>query len=298
MKRFNSLLTIQAAILAAAMGMCEKGWANMMPGISLDAQSVVNSFNSMNGGSGIHFDTSSYPGFFFAIRNMPGYNFADTGAYIGNGAADYFYSLCVEPDIPGPAKGSTGKLNYSDGKTQTANGPRVGSSLTVGAAYLYTMFSTSQISGTFTNNSMRELGAAIRFLVGDLYPSESSTNWRNNKYLNELLGINSSSYWQSIYDPNAYYSEIGNFSIFVVNTEFNGKYYQDFLYLANAVNPYIEEPPPGVEPPSGTKPPSPGTSEVPEPAAWSLFALGLTGISITRRFGAKTVKSKKSKLGC
>ncbi|MDR1227580.1 MAG: PEPxxWA-CTERM sorting domain-containing protein [Azoarcus sp.] len=255
---------ITTALLAGACGTAS---AEIISGISLDAQSIKDSFDSLNGNTGIHFILTSND-----IANDPkaGYAFADIAAYGPYHAGIYpnpsFWTFCVEPGQKAFAYTSTAQLGYSNGMSATTSG----AALTVGAAYLYSMAASDRMLVT-SNADISALQSATRFLMGDMYDIERGTNWNSNAYLKNLLSINDANYWTSVYDPDAYYSEIGNYSVFVMNvTAFDGTPAQDFLYFANAASPYT--PPP-----------------VPEPETWAMMLAGLAmaGVIARRRHPAR-----------
>ncbi|MDR1462265.1 MAG: PEPxxWA-CTERM sorting domain-containing protein [Azoarcus sp.] len=251
----------QVIAITLLAGACGTASAEIISNISLDAQSIKDSFNSLNGNTGIHFILGSND-----IANDPNakFAFADIGAYGANHGGKYpnpsFWTFCVEPDQKSYAYTSTAQLNYSNGMSMTTSG----TALTVGAAYLYAMAASDQMLVT-SNADMSTLQSATRFLMGDMYASESSTSWNNNPYLKDLLAINGADYWTTVYNPDAYYSEIGNYSVFVMNvSSYNGSPAQDFLYFANAYEAY--------------NPPA-----VPEPASWAMMLAGLAVAGATAR---------------
>lgn len=222
----------------------------------LNAWDIYNDFNSLNGGQGYRFTTSSDKDINgnaeFTLVTEQGFNDVDTTAYVlPYGGVSFFKTFCVEPNAS-TAGDLVGKLNYDNGTTATSQG----FALTLGAAVLYKEYATG-------NRPTVSLETAIQTLMGIKY----LTNWAANPHLLYLLAINSNkSYWTQVYDPGQYYDEIGDYSIFVMNvvTANNGDNRQDFLYIA--------------ETNSG--------GDVPEPTTillWSLGGMGLAGISRMRK---------------
>jgi hypothetical protein len=248
--------------VAIAFGTIRSAHADVVSGV-LDAASIVNGFNSMNGGTGLNFVVKGGDSGASRLSNIKGKQFADTGAYhrTKGETNSFFWSFCVEPNVKSHDE-SVGKLNYANGKSQTT----LGNALTVGAAYLYTMFATNQLTGYDYNS----VGAAIRYLMGDPGAGEGISSALSGL----LLGLNSKDYWNQIYNPDNFYSEIGNYGVFVMNVTSKtpgamNVNSQDRLYLASAANPY--------------SPPAPPTNATPEPATMMVVGLGLAGIAIARR---------------
>jgi len=265
--------------------------ADMVAGVSLNAQAIVDAFNSMNNGTGFNYhmtnpanagirflsdvsmgngstqspNTSAY----YYSRNNP---FPDD-VYFSNTAS--FISLEVGPNVSTGWGTNYGTLNYGNGTSMT----HLGDTLKVGAAYLYQLLATTNDIDRYGTNGT-ELAAAIRFLIGQPYLYEEQfTDW-DNQYLQMLLTLNNDhDYWQLDYNPDAYYEEIGNYSIFVMNAvsppvamamafNFIPYPYKDYLYIAEAANPY--------EP-----------AVTPEPATMLMFGVGLAGLPFVRRLRKK-----------
>ena len=263
--------------------------ADMVTGVSLGAQSIVDAFNGMNYGTGFNYlmtnpanagirflsDVSMGNGStqspntnaYYYAQNNP---FPDDG-YFSNTAS--FISLEVGPNVSMGWGTIYGSLNYGNGASMT----NYGNTLKVGAAYLYQILATTDDIDRYGTDGA-DLAAAIRFLIGQPYTYEDHfTDW-DNQYLQMLLGINDDQdYWQSAYNPDAYYDEIGNYSIFVMNAvgplemiAMRGMdatpYYvhKDYLYIAEAAMPY-----------------EPATT--PEQATMLMVGLGLAGLPFVRR---------------
>ena len=253
----------------------QKVFADMVAGVSLNAQAIVDRFNGLNNGQGTGFKLGLdwNTNYFYNGSAVNGYEFADTSAYSSSKSPNTIFSLCVEPHVGTANYDAFAKLNYADGKSTTTNAHNV---LSIGAAYLYTLFATTDMKSSY------ELGAAIRYLIGELDSHDKFyVGWENqyeyfpNQYLTDLWNINSDlNYWTSAYNPDAYYEEIGNYSVFVLDPTINGTSYQNFLYIANAANPYDS------------------SNATPEPTTillWTLGTLGAMGTS----FACKRAAGKK-----
>ncbi|MDR1960618.1 MAG: PEP-CTERM sorting domain-containing protein [Planctomycetaceae bacterium] len=229
----------------------------------LNAQEIVNRYNSASGGTSLLYTYSS-TGNEVTISQRSGYNFVDTSAYAQGvtGNSTYYKAFCVEP-TGGVSTSMEAKLNYANGKSQTSDGY----ALSLGAAYLYKEFAVGTLDGfNYTDSGQRSsdsyaLRAAIRTLMG----INPISNWSTNTYLSQLLADNPDmDYWKQIYDPGKYYDEIGNYSVFVMNCFMNNgdSNGQDFLYIAKA------------------------EGSVPEPTSlllWGMGSLGLFGIKRSRK---------------
>ena len=251
--------------------------AEMIAGVSLGAQNIVNTFNGKNGQQG-YFFTSSAPDPWGEVKlSYYGGNTVDHGAYP---SANVITTFCVQPNVGvAPASNYSGTLSYLMGKTFThAFAPDVAHYLSVGGALLYQQYITTDLGSIFSDV---QVGNAIRYLMGYTtgIGNLSVDGW-SDSVLQYLLGItDDQNYWSSNYNPDSFYTEIGNYSVFVMNNlghDPNCGYTQDFLYIANATNPYDYVPPekPPVDPPS---------SVTPEPATLLMFGIGLTLLPFTRR---------------
>jgi len=256
--KIRVLILVSALVVAGMTGTTHAG---MIEGINMNAQTIVDAFNGLNNGQGSSFklgldwDTN----YFYNGSAVKGYEFADTSAYSSSKGLNTIFSMCVEPQVGSifTIHNAFATLNYADGKSTTSNAHNV---LSLGSAYLYTLFATTDMKSSY------ELGAAIRFLMGDLDGHDNFyVGWGDqyqyfpNQYLTDLWKMNSDlDYWTSAYNPDAYYEEIGNYSVFTMDLTVNGTSYQNFLYIANAD-------------PSGP-------SATPEPA--TMLILGLSAMAL------------------
>ncbi|MCL2348600.1 MAG: hypothetical protein FWC50_10125 [Planctomycetaceae bacterium] len=241
----------------------------------LNASQIATQINAMNGGKGLvtTYNTNSMAITQHTFTTTPGYTNPDTSAYGSQTAgSNYFKSFCVEPNVYVYNNETVSMMvNYANGKTVTSSGL----ALTLGAAKLYKDFATMALgnydygntAGQLANNA-DQLTTAIHVLIGAV----TIANWSQNVYLSQLLAVNSQqSYWTAVYDPGRLYSEIGDYSVFVLNvSDFTtGVDCQDHLFLVKT---------------SG--------SSVPEPASvvlWGLGSLGVFGISFARKRKLKTI---------
>jgi len=259
MRKTGLLFTLIAVSAFLVQGTC---FADM------NAAGIVSEFNALNGGKGIKFSITDNYGSEKTINLSSGTAApASFGAYTlekDTGGARSFNSFCVETAQPLSSAVSYGVLNYANNKTTNSTG----TSLNLGVAKLYRDFATGTLdnytyaaSGRSTSASF--LQTAIWALLG-----MTSASWSTNPYLKGLLDLNEDKdHWMQSYDPNQYYNEVGNFSIFVLQiTTTGGAAVQDFIYITPT-----------------------SSSNVPEPATIALWIAGSTGafgIGARRKFPA------------
>ena len=309
MRTLNFTLVIAAVLLTAPFGSVS---ADIVAGVSLNAQAVVQSFNSLNNGKGYAFYSGgSIAGsgdiieHLSATVNNPNNKkeHPNDDAYYRKSNQGGFYTIRLE--TAGDQTWTTckweGNLNYANGMSTSTNGQN----LTIGAAYLYKMMATtswlnrnvflqdenpefvifeaamrrvmdydsvlsplSYDKGQFTANKPRDLSP-----YQDLI--DATMKW-DNRYLQMLLEINDDKdFWTSAYNPDAYYEEIGNYSVFMMNSYRNNdiNWYTDYLYIAKAATPYWSD--------GGTNP------VAPEPATMLMFGTGLLTLPFVRRLRKK-----------
>ena len=288
MKRAKFTLAARVAALVLAGGICGVAQAKIVEGVSLGAWDVVKQFNSMNNGKGLYFTIEP--------NTTGGSPFPkiDVGA-------DYAYLLDAYPNdyygkpytyfrtmyawrantinANGVQKG-VAKLNYNGSTTSTNYNNTtnfVQSTLSVGAAYIYTMFVTEGMYGgpfanlSSTDNALFQIAWSLLTNRDSLRLGSSGLNmWnisetKSNKYLNSLLSINGDkSYWLAPYNPDKLYSEIGYYSVFVMDNRntAGGASITNTLFLVNM-----------------------SPSPVPEPETYALMlaGLGLVGTMLRHR---------------
>ena len=264
------LSTLLAALLAVT-------WSTMLRA-DFNAEQIANNFNTMNGGVGYRFTykDQNLP----SLQAIQGTASANLDAYLNSVASGsapnaFFRTFCVNPlDTVVANQDYIGKLNIqADGTTKTARN----NALTVGAAFLYKAFATTDVSTASpaysifnipSNGNRDDLQKAIYYLMG----LDNTVNPQTNVYLQFLaqqFPERSLDYWTSTYKSTERYDEIGDYFVFVVNVNQGTTIAQDFLYVASA---------------TWTQ------SAVPEPATfllWTLGSVGAFGISHYRRRNEK-----------
>ena len=248
-----------------------------------NAATFVSQFNSANSGKGLYFTWSieeSYNetqlNFTPGAVDLSAYNSNTSGIYNGtanpgNRGKEYFRTFCIEPYVQ--IGNSYGKLSYnsSTGRSSisSTNSAYNGKTVNLGTAVLYSQFASGTLADYNRGNNSQHsadatlLQTAIQATIG----VTTVTNWSSNKYLAQLLAINSSqSYWMGYYDPNQYYSQVGDYAVFAMNVTASSSNtnWQDFLYVVKVSR----------------------DTGVPEPATllfWSLGGLTFAGAKLRRR---------------
>jgi hypothetical protein len=251
MNHAKSMLLAKAAALVFACGTYGVASAKIVEGVSLGAWDVVNQFNSMNYGQGLLFSHAQKGGIYYQI--FPTGQLPDLSAYPKDPRLSQRYFMTMKA-----ARGITinaydayvaaGKLHY-DGSTTKAYDPTVAypTTLSVGAAFIYTNFIQGSYGGPFMNYSSstypyhtdrygktdmvkgKQFYDAWSILTNqDRIRLGTSSNlglslWgssqSNNYILQSLLSMNNDkSYWLAPYDPDKLYTEIGYYSVFSMNT--------------------------------------------------------------------------------
>ncbi|MDR2208038.1 MAG: PEPxxWA-CTERM sorting domain-containing protein [Azoarcus sp.] len=258
----------QAAKVAAfvlASGLCGMAQAAIVEGVSLGAKEFVDQFNS----KAVYF-TFDYnktgPGYSVKFQD---YQFVDFSAYSQDAygrpnVVTFDAAAITTVNADWVATGSV-KLNYNEymHTTQTNYYSGVGgnaaplpeqTTLSVGAAYIYTMFVTE---GKYSNyDTLRYPWAILTYQDRIRLTSLGKSQWvdyASNPYLQDLLRLNNDmDYWLAPYDPDKLYSEIGEYSVFVMNNTRavstqqslapNGTTMKNMLFLADMNMNTIPEP--------------------------------------------------------
>ena len=284
MKNTKQGLMIGVLIVALTIMIGQGVFAEFIPGVSLGAHQIKESFNWE---FELFFTTDNTLDFRAIDGNPSQPDFSAYNYRNGNNPFELaIKTFCVNPqydplDLYGPAHGVPDggglgtisfELSYS-GYISYANDITDNNFLTVGAAYLYYLWLDPHATGAgipglgYTPMAINgEIGSAIRYLMG----YRDSSSYLNSNIESYLLNLSNGnwSYWTQAYDPDKYYTEIGNYCVFVVNVNLlsDGSPGQDFLYMVEAPESY----PPGV----------------PEPATillWTVGTFGAAGVSWNRR---------------
>jgi hypothetical protein len=275
MKHFAFTFAVAAVLVVATH---RSASAEMIAGVSLDAQAVVDAFNSMNDGQGALFQgRRETPNNMFAtdFDNFVG-DAPDFGAYQVGKFVSFVYS-------DGGLYGydAVGTLRYEEGKTTM----RHNVALSVGSAYLSRVLATTidpqwNWEGDYDDlpEKYYDFSNALDSLLlwsfsDDTYLPWPGLDWGINSYLQMLLDANDDqSYWTSLYDPDAYYEEIGNYSVFILDAVAipNDFFEGHLMYVAEAANPY-----------------NPGAPVTPEPATMLMFGMGMLALPFARRLRKK-----------
>ena len=219
-------LTLTMVFFAVAMFTMNFALADM------NAQGIVNQFNNTPDGQRTLFNYSM-DDYGVRLTQVNGINHVDTSAYKQGvfGDSNSFRTLCIQPKV-GVNNPMSMVLNYAN-NTSTSS---TGQSLSVGAAYLYSQYA----AGTLQGYNHYPLSASYGYLLSAVHGliGLNPVDW-DNTFMKLLLRINSDEdYWTQTYDPNKYYDDIGDYSVFIINCyDANGNGgYQNFLYVAKASN--------------------------------------------------------------
>lgn len=247
------------------------------------AINAVNMFNSMNKNQGYVFTqravgTGNSLDYQAVMTTTADKELVDLDAYTASYASgtnengnQFFRTFCVEPGV-GTAGMVRGKLDYTNGTSTTAKGK---DNLSLGTAALYAKYVSGALDGYVYNDATTaQLVHAIRAAMeASTYGSYYTTDydWDSNIFLAALLEINSDkNYWTQDYDPGKYYEEVGDYSVFVMNT-YNGDGFnvQNMLYIVSNDG---------------------HTAATPEPASMLIFGVGMTLLPLARRMRKKNQK--------
>jgi len=231
------------------------------------ASSIVSEFNALNGNRGILFTpipATSHGVKHLLIQNgsqqpsWEAYSSKVTGVEDGR----FFIStFCVEPErYMYTGEDCAGTLDYADNKTTTRAD---GNSLNLGIAYLYAKYATGELVGYDYANPHESAYDLQGFIDKMITNTATYSTFTSSEFGRLLLSVNGDiNHWLETYDPGRIYSEIGYYSVFVINAV-SGAYgqndVQDFLYVAIST-------------------PEPMTL-----ALWGLLSTGTLGFSCIRR---------------
>jgi len=279
-----TLIAKAAATLALACGLCATASAGIVPGVVLGAGRVVEKFNGPTG-NGMLFDyvryriTNPFP---IAHKITPVY--PDSFDFTVYGTKYYFPTMRAAPNITvndgndGSGKGrGLARLDYDPyrGTTSAYVNTAVSypTTLSVGAAYLYIKWAVegkyggpamhndywkAEVQAMNTNfiNAWGILGNQDRIRLSNSSGLGLDLWNSSNPVLQDLTKLNGSiSYWLAPYNPDRLYSEIGYYSVFVMNNTrlSNGKSGDPLMNMLFAANMGQQPPPP--PPPPGPPPP-------------------------------------------
>ena len=245
----------------------------------LTAEQIWRDFNA-NGGWA-YSSTGTVQERLFTTRSG---NTPDLRAYSPTlGTAAGIYTMCVGSGSSAPATG-TATLRYDPNTGYTQN--TSGQYLSVGGAVLYQRYAAGTLSdfnyseryGLSTGTRSSD-ASALRSAIMDLNwltaTSALTYNWTGNKYLQYLLmdisgfslaeinDVNNAAvqtakiYWAENYNTNLYYSDLGNYAVFMMDT---GSGYQTQLYVRYASHTGSYD-----------------NNGVPEPATLLLWTIGTVG---------------------
>ncbi|MCL2590938.1 MAG: PEP-CTERM sorting domain-containing protein [Betaproteobacteria bacterium] len=286
MKRAKLALVAKVSALVLAGVVCGTASAKVVEreGMKLAAMDMVTLINA-NGGLKVTVaeftgNTNLKPSWKVATANDQNimssiYNYDDgwrtgAGAYRRQGFVDskyYFVTTQMAPTITFNVCGNTNKCDLTAKLNLTAKGtgyvtktdyPTSDATLTVGAAYLYAQYVLGGSYGDQVpfNNSI----GWTQLTYADSNPSKGA--WTSSDpYLKSLLAINpDKNYWLADYDPTKFYTEIGGYSVFVLNLYSGKTAVGNMLFL----------------------------SAVPEPETYAMLlaGLGVVGIVARRRRNA------------
>ena len=231
-----------------------------------NAATFVSEFNAKNNGQGFRFTYTTVNGE-AQLTQVSGTASIDLSAYNSSkstGGTNYFRTFCNEPN-QGVSSIYKGSLNYSNGVTKNSEGKAV----KLGTAVLYSQFAAGTLANyayTGTSSTRTTDAGLLKTALQATMGVTTVSNWNSNKYLAQLLAINSSqSYWTGAYDPNKYYAEVGDYAVFAMNNySSSGAAQQDFFYVTKANY----------------------DNGVPEPATlllWSVGGMSLAGASWRKR---------------